>query len=71
MATRVPGSLLARALEASGVAALLVDVRAPDQPVVWCNAAFCALTGYAEEQILGRNCRFLQGDDREQQPNHR
>jgi len=70
MATRVPGSLLARALEASGVAALLVDVRAPDQPIVWCNAAFLALTGYAEAQVLGRNCRFLQGEDREQHGRH-
>ena len=33
----------------------------PDNPLVACNEAFCALTGYHEEQILGRNCRFLSG----------
>ncbi|RZL83598.1 MAG: PAS domain S-box protein [Sphingomonas sp.] len=33
----------------------------PDNPVVYVNAAFEALTGYARDEVLGRNCRFLQG----------
>ncbi|KAF8176064.1 hypothetical protein BJ912DRAFT_1133663 [Pholiota molesta] len=39
---------------------VVVDVRRFDHPVVYCSPAFCALTGYAEREVLGRNCRFLQ-----------
>ncbi len=45
---------------------LITDARQPDNPIVYCNQAFCDLTGYAAEDVLGRNCRFLQGDDRTQ-----
>ena len=37
------------------------DPHQPDMPLVAVNAAFTALTGYAETEIVGRNCRFLQG----------
>ncbi len=40
---------------------VLVDPYLPDFPVIYCNQAFCALTGYDESEVLGRNCRFLQG----------
>jgi PAS domain S-box-containing protein len=33
----------------------------PDNPIVECNAAFEALTGYERDEIIGRNCRFLRG----------
>lgn len=33
----------------------------PDNPIVFVNDAFCRLTGYARDEIVGRNCRFLQG----------
>lgn len=39
---------------------LIVDVRRYDTPVVYASPGFIALTGYAEHEILGRNCRFLQ-----------
>ncbi len=48
-------------IESSPVASVISDPRLPDNPIIACNAAFCALTGYDEEQILGRNCRFLSG----------
>jgi PAS domain S-box-containing protein len=35
----------------------------PDNPVAFANKAFCELTGYAPEHIIGRNCRFLQGEE--------
>jgi PAS domain S-box-containing protein len=35
--------------------------RLPDNPIVECNAAFEALTGYERDEIIGRNCRFLRG----------
>lgn len=37
-----------------------------DMPVVYLNPAFEAITGYRADEMLGRNCRVLQGDDREQ-----
>jgi len=36
--------------------------RLPDNPLVVANAAFCDLTGYREDEVVGRNCRFLAGN---------
>ena len=43
---------------------LITDPTQEDNPIVYCNDAFCRLSGYAFEEVLGRNCRFLQGGDR-------
>ena len=45
---------------------LIADARQPDMPTVYCNAAFEKITGYATAEVLGRNCRFLQGTDHQQ-----
>ncbi len=45
---------------------LIVDACQPDMPTVYCNAAFKKITGYDPEDVLGRNCRFLQGTDQQQ-----
>lgn len=45
----------------SPIASVITDHRLPDYPIVAVNRAFCELTGYSEEQIMGRNCRFLAG----------
>ncbi|KAH8109334.1 hypothetical protein DFH11DRAFT_1691189 [Phellopilus nigrolimitatus] len=39
------------------------DVRRADAPIVYVSRTFCELTGYAESEVLGRNCRFLQAPD--------
>lgn len=44
----------------SSVALTLADPGMPDQPLIAVNAAFCAMSGFAPEEVLGRNCRFLQ-----------
>ena len=54
-------SLLQRCLEASYNGVLIVDALAHDQPIIYANPAFERITGYREEEVLGRNCRFLQG----------
>ncbi|MCZ8073234.1 MAG: PAS domain-containing protein, partial [Paucibacter sp.] len=46
-------------------AAVITEARA-DRPIVYANPAFVALTGYDREEILGRSCAFLQGQEREQ-----
>jgi PAS domain S-box-containing protein len=48
-------------IERTPMAMLITNPRLPDNPIVAANAAFCSLTGYAAEEILGRNCRFLAG----------
>lgn len=45
----------------SPIAAIITDPRQTDNPIIECNEAFLALTGYAREEIVGRNCRFLTG----------
>ncbi len=52
-----PSELIA----SSAVAAVVSDPRLPDNPIVACNDAFIALTGFAREEIIGHNCRFLAG----------
>ncbi|HEX2560607.1 PAS domain-containing protein, partial [Phenylobacterium sp.] len=42
---------------------VIADAKRFDQPIVFANAAFLALTGYAEPEVVGRNCRFLQGPE--------
>lgn len=41
------------------------DPTKSDNPLIAVNAAFCTLTGYSEEEVIGRNCRFLRGPDTE------
>ncbi|MBB5732040.1 hypothetical protein FHS61_001044 [Altererythrobacter atlanticus] len=45
--------------------AVVSNPRLPDNPIIACNDAFAALTGYHRAEILGRNCRFLTGPDTE------
>jgi len=50
---------------ASPLAMVVTNPRRPDNPIEIANPAFCALTGYAEGEVVGRNCRFLAGDGAE------
>ena len=58
--------LLEGAFGAAQDAIIITDTALPDNPIVAVNPAFTRLTGYTAEDALGRNCRFLQGDDRDQ-----
>ncbi|MCJ2137926.1 PAS domain-containing protein [Methylobacterium sp. J-026] len=40
---------------------VITDARAPDNPVAWANDAFLQVTGYGLQEVVGRNCRMLQG----------
>jgi diguanylate cyclase (GGDEF)-like protein/PAS domain S-box-containing protein len=59
-------SLARRALESVPVGIIIADAQRPDMPITYMNPAFEALTGYPPGEVLGRNCRFLQGLDRDQ-----
>lgn len=56
-----PSRLRDRAVEAAANAFVISDIAAPDQPVVEVNPAFERITGYSPAEVVGRNCRFLQG----------
>lgn len=58
--------LLLRAVECARNGIVITDPSRTDNPIIYSNPAFSSLTGYATEQIIGRNCRFLQRDDRDQ-----
>jgi PAS domain S-box-containing protein len=50
------------AFERTRMPIVVADARAPDQPIVLANSSFLELTGYSAEEVIGRNCRFLQGE---------
>jgi len=52
-----------RALDAAGLGVVITDATQEDNPIVYLNDGFEELTGYDEDEVLGRNCRFLQGED--------
>ena len=58
-------------LECSPEGVALVDALDPGHPVIYVNPGFESLTGYAAHDLVGRNLRLLQGDDREQDARHR
>ena len=60
------GLLFEQAMAQTRMAVCLTDPNLPDDPIVFCNEAFQQLTGYASEEIVGRNCRFLQGPETDQ-----
>ena len=55
--------LLSAALERTSSGLVVTDPNRPDNPAIFVNAAFATITGYRESEILGRNCRFLQGPE--------
>lgn len=55
--------LKSRALDSSPAGVILVDARSEEQPIIWVNHAFEQITGYSAVEVLGRNCRILQGAD--------
>ena len=57
------GDPFAAAVRATRMPMVITDPARPDNPIVFCNVSFQQLTGYAREEIIGRNCRFLQGPD--------
>ncbi|GAA4753448.1 hypothetical protein GCM10023328_40890 [Modestobacter marinus] len=62
--------LVLRAVSVASNGVVIADARLPDLPLVWANAAFLRMTGYTEEEVLGRNCRFLQGADTDRNQVH-
>ncbi|WP_293127806.1 PAS domain S-box protein [Microcoleus sp. bin38.metabat.b11b12b14.051] len=52
-----------RAMAATSIGVTISDATNPEHPIIYCNPAFENMTGYRREEIIGNNCRFLQGSD--------
>ena len=52
-----------RALDAAAEGITISDPSLPDNPIIYANRGFERMTGYLAEEVIGRNCRFLQGGD--------
>ncbi|QZY01085.1 PAS domain S-box protein [Halobaculum rubrum] len=57
-----------RAMDEAPIGITISDPSQRDNPLIYVNDGFCEQTGYARDEILGRNCRFLQGDATHEDP---
>jgi len=55
-----------RALAVTANGIIICDTQKPDFPIIYGNEAFTKITGYEREDFIGKNCRFLQGEDKGQ-----
>lgn len=59
--TLLQNNMLVAAVEASPVGLLITNPQRRDMPITYVNAGFTHITGYSRDDVLGKNCRFLQG----------
>ncbi|MEK6708317.1 MAG: PAS domain-containing protein [Pseudomonadota bacterium] len=59
--------ILTKILDSCVNGVTLADPDLEDMPLVYANKAFETVTGYSQEETIGKNCRFLQGTDRDQE----
>ena len=57
------GDPYAAAIRATRMPMIITDPRQVDNPIIFANEAFQKLSGYGRDEVIGRNCRFLQGPD--------
>ncbi|MGB3192875.1 MAG: response regulator, partial [Limnoraphis sp.] len=58
--------LLQRAVDASSNGIVIADAQLTDKPLTYVNSGFERTTGYSADEVIGENCRFLQGEDIDQ-----
>jgi len=74
IAEKDPGlipQILSKILDSSVNGITLADPDQEDMPLVYVNKAFENMTGYTKEEVVGKNCRFMQGKDRDQEARYK
>jgi PAS domain S-box-containing protein len=74
IAEKDPGlipQILSKILDSSVNGITLADPDQEDMPLVYVNKAFEDMTGYTKEEVVGKNCRFMQGKDRDQEARYK
>jgi len=61
-------SLKEQAMDEAPIGITITDADGEDNPIIYANQGFVDLTGYSREEILGRDCRFLQGEETLEEP---
>lgn len=59
-------ALIGRAIACACNGVVITDASLPNCPIIFANTAFTRITGYTNEEALGKDCRFLQNGDRDQ-----
>lgn len=57
------GDPFAAAINGTRMAMIITGPSDQDNPIIFANKAFCRLTGYEHDEVIGQNCRFIQGPD--------
>lgn len=57
--------LMERAMNSSSNGIVITDPTQSDNPIIYVNPCFERMTGYRSDEVIGLNCRFLQGDERD------
>ncbi len=60
--------LVTKTMDSSPIGISIADARQDDEPLIYINDGFVQLTGYPREEVLGQNCRFLQGENTRPEP---
>lgn len=56
-------TLLEAMLDGSKVGTIVTDPSQQDNPIIYTNRTFIEMTGYTQQEVIGENCRFLQGPE--------
>lgn len=59
--------LIKKALDHARIGVVITDPSLEDNPIIYTNQGFMDMTGYSSEEILGKNCRFLQSKETDRQ----
>lgn len=65
-----PHDIFFAAVKTTRMPMIVTDPHRPDNPIIFCNEAFTFMTGYTEAEIVGSNCRFLQGPETDREVIH-